>query len=48
VAVADEGYRFVNWTGDVGAIADVNATTTTISMNGDCSITAKFVWQCDC
>jgi len=48
VAEADEGYLFDEWTGDVGAIADVNAATTTISMNGDCSITAKFVWQCIC
>ncbi len=43
VAEAEEGYRFVNWTGDVGAIADVNAATTTITMNDDYSITANFV-----
>jgi len=48
VAEADEGYRFVNWLGDVGTIADFNAANTTITMNGDYSITAKFVWQCDC
>jgi hypothetical protein len=42
VAVAEEGYRFVEWTGDVGTIADVNAATTTITMNGDYSITANF------
>jgi preprotein translocase subunit YajC len=43
VAEAEEGYRFVNWTGNVGTIADVNAAITTITMNNDCSITAHFV-----
>jgi len=43
VANADEGYQFVEWTGDVGTIADVHATTTTITMNGDYSITANFM-----
>ena len=42
VAEADEGYRFVNWTGDVATIADVNDATTTITMNGDYTITANF------
>ena len=42
VAEADEGYRFVNWTGDVGAIADVNAASTAITMNDNYSITANF------
>ena len=42
VAEAGEGYRFVNWTGDVGTVDDVNDTTTTITMNGDYSITANF------
>jgi hypothetical protein len=41
-AEADESYRFVNWTGDVGTITDVNDATTTITMNGDYSITANF------
>ena len=36
------GYRFVNWTGDVDTIADVNAASTTITMNGDYEITANF------
>ena len=44
--MADEGYLFVEWIGDVGNIADVNATT--ITMKDDYSITAKFVRQCDC
>jgi preprotein translocase subunit YajC len=43
VAEADEGYRFVEWTGDVGTIADVNAATIIITMNGDYTITANFV-----
>jgi uncharacterized repeat protein (TIGR02543 family) len=43
VAEAEEGYRFVNWTGDVGTIANVNAASTTITMNDDYSITANFV-----
>jgi len=47
VAEADKGYRFVNWTGDVGAIANVNAASTTITMNGDSTITANFIAQYD-
>ena len=47
VAEADEGYRFVNWTGDVGTFDDVNAATTTITMSDNCSITAEFVRQHD-
>ena len=42
VAVADEGYRFVEWTGNVSTIADVYAASTNITMNGDYSITAEF------
>jgi len=41
-AEAEEGYQFVNWTGDVDTIANVNATATTITMNDDYFITAKF------
>jgi branched-chain amino acid transport system substrate-binding protein len=36
------GYRFVNWTGDVDSIDDVNAASTIITMNGSCEITANF------
>ena len=44
VATPSAGYyHFVNWTGDVGTIADVNDATTTITMNGNYSITAEFV-----
>ncbi|MDH4292367.1 MAG: hypothetical protein OEV56_07160 [Dehalococcoidia bacterium] len=42
VAEAEEGYRFINWTGDVDAIADVDAASTTITMNDNYSITANF------
>ena len=48
--MADEGYLFVEWIGDVGTIADVNAT---ITMNDDYAITANFLDPkkgnpCDC
>jgi hypothetical protein len=42
VAAAEEGYYFGNWSGDVETIANINAPTTTITMNGDYSITANF------
>jgi hypothetical protein len=42
VAQAEEGCQFVGWTGDVGTIADVNAATTTITINGDYFIRANF------
>jgi hypothetical protein len=42
VAEAGEGYRFVNWTGDIASIADVGAAVTTITMNDDYSVTAGF------
>jgi hypothetical protein len=42
VAEPEDGYHFVNWTGDVDAIDDINAATTIITMNGDYSILANF------
>ena len=42
VAVPDLHYHFVEWTGDVGTIADVNAASTTITMSDSYSITANF------
>jgi uncharacterized repeat protein (TIGR02543 family) len=36
------GYDFVNWTGDAETVGDVNAASTTITMNGDYEITANF------
>jgi len=41
-AVAYTCYEFVNWTGDVGTIADVENTYTTIIMKGSYVITANF------
>lgn len=42
-AEAEKGYRFVRWTGDVDTIAEANAATTTITVNGSYFITANFV-----
>jgi uncharacterized repeat protein (TIGR02543 family) len=42
VATPDAGHRFVNWTGDVDTIDNVEAASTTITMNEDRSITANF------
>jgi preprotein translocase subunit YajC len=39
---AEAGYRFINWTGDVGTITNVEASTATITMNGSYFITASF------
>ena len=43
LADAEEGYRFVDWTGDVGTIDYLYDAATTITMNGDYAITANFV-----
>jgi hypothetical protein len=45
VAEADEGYRFVDWTGYWIAIADVTAAATNITMNDSYSITANFALE---
>jgi alpha-tubulin suppressor-like RCC1 family protein len=42
VARPEDDYRFVNWTGDAGTVANLNAARTTITMNGNYSITASF------
>jgi hypothetical protein len=44
VAEAEEGYHFVKWTGNVDNIADIGEASTTITMQGDYSITANF-WE---
>ena len=36
------GYDFVGWTSDVETIGDINAASTTITMNSDYQITANF------
>lgn len=43
MAVAEEGYCFVNWSGDVGTVADAMAAATTVTMEADYSIMANFV-----
>jgi len=42
VAEAEEGYRFINWTGTVYTVADVEDATTTITIEDNYSITANF------
>jgi hypothetical protein len=42
VAAPDEGYQFRSWTGDIQHVADPNAASTTITMNGDYAIVANF------
>ncbi|MBE0431599.1 MAG: hypothetical protein IBX67_07210, partial [Dehalococcoidia bacterium] len=42
VATPQSGYYFVNWTGDVGTIADINLPSTSIVMDGNYVITANF------
>jgi len=42
LAVPDSGYKFVNWTGYVGTVADSYAADTTITMNSSYVITANF------
>jgi hypothetical protein len=44
-ASATSGYRFVNWTGDVGAVTDVNAATTNVVVKGNYSIAANFALE---
>ncbi|MFW5907927.1 MAG: InlB B-repeat-containing protein [Candidatus Natronoplasma sp.] len=41
-AVPDEGYEFVEWTGDNATIDDTTANQTTIEMQDNYSITAEF------
>jgi hypothetical protein len=41
-ATPSAGYRFVEWTGNVSNVADVEDATTTITMNGNYTVTANF------
>jgi len=41
-AIPDEGYLFVEWTGDVDTIGNASAPVTSITMNADYLITAVF------
>jgi hypothetical protein len=47
-AIPDVGYQFVNWSGDLGTVADVNAASTTMTIRSSCSIRANFSggWGC--
>jgi hypothetical protein len=45
VAEAEESYHFVNWTGNVSAVADVYAAATNITMDDNYSITANFEYE---
>lgn len=47
MAIPASGYEFADWTGDVGAIADVYAPSTSITLNQDCSVSANFVKVCE-
>jgi hypothetical protein len=42
-ATPDADSQFVRWAGDVKTVANVGDPTTTITMNGDYSITAYFI-----
>ena len=42
VATPDEGYQFRGWTGDTAQIASPSSASTSITMNGNYSVTATF------
>ena len=42
VAMPDDGYEFRGWVGDAGQIANRNSPSTTITVDGNHSITAEF------
>jgi uncharacterized repeat protein (TIGR02543 family) len=46
VARSALGYAFVGWSGDVATINTVKSFSTTITVNGDYSITASFGCGC--
>ena len=46
VARSALGYAFVGWSGDVGTINTINSFSTTITIDGDHSITANFGCSC--
>ena len=45
VAQANHGYKFLNWTGDVETIADLDAASTKITMNDDYALLANFIQE---
>jgi len=48
LAEPEDGCQFVNWTGSVDTIANVNATSTAITTNYHCSIRANFSGNTSC
>jgi hypothetical protein len=42
IATPASGYRFVDWTGNVGTVGNTNSASTNIIMNDDYTITATF------
>jgi hypothetical protein len=44
-ATPDDGYQFRSWTGDIQHIANPNAASTTITMNGSYAILANFATE---
>ena len=42
VVTPARGYKFAKWSGDVDTIANVNAASTNITMNGNYYICANF------
>ena len=48
LAEPEDGCQFVNWTGSVDTIANVNATSTAITTNTHCSIRANFSGNTSC
>jgi uncharacterized repeat protein (TIGR02543 family) len=46
VARSALGYTFVGWSGDVGTINTVKSFSTTVTIDGDYSITANFGCGC--
>jgi len=41
-AAPNDGYQFRSWTGDIEHMADPNAASTTITMNGNYAVVANF------
>ena len=41
-AMSYDGYQFCSWSGDIEHIADPNAASTTITINGNCAVLANF------
>jgi uncharacterized repeat protein (TIGR02543 family) len=42
VAIPASGYRFVNWTGDVSTVTDINAASVTVTVDAEYFIIANF------